>query len=342
MQNRPTLKDVAKAAGVSNITVSRVANGSGLVHPDTRLRVEEAMRSLGYLPNLAARAMRTNLTGTIGFLVPDLTNYPNAAVAQAAERRLAEAGFGMLLASSALNPVREAKALAALQTRQVDGVVLYVSDEADPELLTALRRFKTPLVVLDRTLPLNAEVDSVICDHATAMREVVRYLVQLGHRRIALLVPELRIRPVIERSTAFRTAAAEAGIAESCATVVQVSAATAAGSVPALTLLEGPTPPTAIIADGNRLLRGVILASRSLGRAMPADLSVIGIDTDDMALVCTPEITCIVRDFNEIGQLAADLMLRRLTTQAAAPQQVILPSQVVLRSSCGPAPRSSR
>ena len=128
-QRRPTIKDVAREAGVSTVTVSRVVNDSPQVQPETRVRVERAMRELGYLPNLTARSMRTSLTHTVGFLVPDLTSYPNAAVAQATERRLAESGYALLLASSDYRAERELRVLEVLRARRVDGIVLYVSDE---------------------------------------------------------------------------------------------------------------------------------------------------------------------------------------------------------------------
>jgi DNA-binding LacI/PurR family transcriptional regulator len=338
MQRRATIKDVARAAGVSTVTVSRVVNGSSLVQPETRSRVEQAMQSLGYLPDLAARSMRTRLTRTVGFLVPDLTNYPNAAVAQAAERRLAEEGYAVLLASSDHQAERELRVLEVLRTRRVDGIVLYVCDEENARLRAAVAALDVPIVVLDRELPATA--DWVLSDHALGMAEAVRYLVLLGHRHLALLQPDLRIRPVRERQHAFEAATTAAGLEKQAQVTLRVSPSGSAAVPAALGLLDDPAGPTAVIADGSRLLRGVLLAARALGRRIPEDLSVVGIDAEDIATASTPEITCILRDFNEIGRTAAELMLLRLHGRPAGQQRVILPSKVVLNGSCAPPPNS--
>lgn len=338
---RPTIKDVAREAGVSTVTVSRVVNDSPQVQPETRVRVERAMRELGYLPNLAARSMRTSLTHTVGFLVPDLTSYPNAAVAQATERRLAESGYALLLASSDYRVERELRVLEVLRARRVDGIVLYVSDEGHPALRAALAALDVPLVVLDRD-DLGAGLggaDRVLSDHDGAMTEAVRYLSLLGHRRVGLVLNDLQIRPVRERRRAFEAAAAAAGLAEAERPVVHLAPA-AAGPVPEIvSLLDVPAAPTALIAEGSRTLRAVVRAARALGRRVPGDLSVVGVDAEDIAAAATPEITCVVRDFGEIGRTAAELMLQRLAGRAAAgPQRVLLPSAVVLKGSCGPPP----
>lgn len=336
MQRRPTIKDVAREAGVSTVTVSRVVNGSPQVQPETRARVELAMLRLGYLPNLAARSMRTSMTRTVGFLVPDLTSYPNAAVAQAAERRLAQEGYAVLLASSDYEAERERRVLEVLRTRQVDGIVLYVCDEQDTALRAAVARLDVPLVVLDRDLPV--EADAVLSEHAAAMAEAVRYLTLLGHRRMALLLTDMRVRPVRERRRGFEAAAAAAGLDPSEQTVL-LTAPAGAGSMPsALALLDRPAAPTAIIAEGSRLLRGVMLAARALSKRVPEDLSLVGIDAEDTASAASPEITCIVRDFGEIGRTAAELMLQRLSGRPPGPQRVVLPSRVVLNASCAVPP----
>lgn len=338
MQRRPTIKDVAREAGVSTVTVSRVVNGLPQVQPETRARVEAAMLRLGYLPNLAARSMRTSLTRTVGFLVPDLTSYPNAAVAQAAERRLAEEGYAVLLASSDYRAERELRVLEVLRTRQVDGIILYVCDELDTGLRAMVARLDVPLVVLDRDLPVDA--DCVLSEHAATMAEVVRYLTLLGHRRIALLLTGLRVRPVRERRRGFEAAAAAAGLDPSELTVLQCAPAGAGAMPAALALLDQPATPTAIIAEGSRILRGAMLAARAVGKRVPEELSLVGIDAEDIASAALPEITCVLRDFGEIGRTAAELMLRRLSGLPPGPQRIVLPSRVVLNASCAgpPAP----
>ena len=164
MARRPTIRDVAREAGVSTVTVSRVANDAGAGQgPRPASGSRRRCGASATLPNAAAQSMRTNVSRTIGFLVPDLTNYPNAAVAKAAEATLAEAGYYMLLTDSDHDAAREARFLRLLRSRQVDGIILYLSDEDDPAVQATIGELDIPVVVLDRDLPL--PLDTVFSEH---------------------------------------------------------------------------------------------------------------------------------------------------------------------------------
>jgi DNA-binding LacI/PurR family transcriptional regulator len=332
---RPTIRDVARVAGVSTVTVSRVCNEPNLVIAPTRARVLEAMRGLGYVPNLAARTMRTNATRTIGFLVPDLTIYPNAAVAQAAAGHLAANGYAILLASSDQQPEREIDALAILRTRQVDGIILYACDQDHPGLREAVRGLDVPSVLLDRDMPSAA--DRIFSDHGPAMEQAVGRLAGLGHRRITLLQYDNPIRPTLERQRFFREAALAAGLEQALLRTIRLPVDHAPCPEVAEALFGDHPGPTAVIAEGSRLLLATIRAVRSLGLAIPHDISLVGIDAADVALAATPEISCIVRDFDAIGRAAAEAMLARLSDRDAEPRLVHLPSRFSDRQSLAPA-----
>jgi LacI family transcriptional regulator len=333
---RPTIRDVARVAAVSTVTVSRVVNEPDLVKRVTRERVEAAMARLGYVPNAVARSMRTNLTRSIGCLVPDLVNYPNAAIAQNAERHLAAAGYSLLLANSDYDTRAEIRAIQALTAQRVDALMLYVSDEADPALKDAIARLPVPCLVLDRRLP--GPADRLLSDHGTAMQAAVRYLAGLGHRRLALMVPALRIRPVDERIQSFLGATASQGLDPQAQTVLQVPPGDPERLRAAQELLSQPDRPTAILADGSRQVRALLAAARTQGLGIPDDLSVVGLDAADIATVTTPELTTIARDYAEIGRLAANLLLDRLAEPGAPVRRLVLESEVVLRGSCAPPP----
>jgi DNA-binding LacI/PurR family transcriptional regulator len=334
VSRRPTIRDVARVAGVATVTVSRVANDPALVSPTTRARVEQAMRDLGYVANAAARSMRTRLSRSIGCLVPDLVAYPNAAIAQAAERHLAAAGYSLLLTSSDYDPAAEIRALEALRTRQVDGLLLYVSDETDPALNRALARLDMPLLVLDRTLAVDADV--LLSAHEPALQEAVRHLAGLGHRRLAIMLSGLRVRPVVERRRAFLRAVAEAGLDALAQRVVEVPPEDHHRLRAAQDLLAGPAAPTAVLVEGSRQVRAVLAAARGLGRSIPQELSLIALDASDIATVTTPELTTVTRDYERIGRVAAGLLLERLAAPGAPWRRVELESRVELRGSCGP------
>ncbi len=335
MTRRPTIKDVARAAGTSTVTVSRVVNTPKLVQAETRARVEAAMRELGYVPNLAARSMRTRLTRSVGFLTPELTSLPNAAVAQACEQALSEAGYGMLVTSSDYRVERELRALELLRQRQVDGLVLYFSDEEDPELAEAVAGLDVPLVVLDRETSVG---DRVLSEHRGATAAAVRRLVGLGHRRFALLQPDLAIRPVRERLAAVEATLAEAGLGAGALERIAVPPAALERALLPAERLARPDRPTALLVEGSRLLRAALLALRAAGLAVPQDLSLVAIDAEETASLTTPETTRIARDFSAIGRTAAALLLRRLEKPDLPRREVVLESRLVLGASCAPPP----
>jgi LacI family transcriptional regulator len=326
VSRRPTIRDVAREAAVSTVTVSRVANAPELVKSETRERVEAAMRRLGYLPNAAAQSMRTNVSRTIGFLVPDLTNYPNAAVAKAAEATLAAAGYAMLLTDSDHDVAREARFLRLLRSRQVDGILLYLSDEDDPAVQATIDDLDIPVVVLDRSLPF--EIDTVFSEHRAAMRQTVLHLAAAGHREQALLLPDLRIRPVRERAAAFVEAVRAAGLDPARQSVVR--AEPLAGGPSAIgRLLAAKARPSAVLIDGTRLLAAAFEGLRQrglIGRVRP-----IAIDAVEPLAAAMPEVVGIARDFAAIGRQAAQLMIDRLSgALSGPPRRITLASRAVL------------
>lgn len=320
-------------AGTSTVTVSRVVNAPHLVQAETRARVEAAMRALGYVPNLAARAMRTRFTRSVGFLTPDLTSLPNATVAEATARALFEAGYGMLLVSSDYRVDRELRALELLRQRQVDGLLLYVSDDRDEALRAAIAGADVPVVVLDRDLDTG---DRVLSDHRSALELAVRRLIALGHRTFAFLQPDVPIRPVRERLAAVEATLAAAGL--SAGSLVRIGVPPAAldrAAVPP-ELLAGRARPTAFLVEGGRLLRAALLAFRGAGLAVPEDVSLVAIDAEETAALTLPETTRIVRDFAAIGRTAAALLLRRLENVGSPRREVVLESRLLLGATCAP------
>jgi LacI family transcriptional regulator len=249
-----------------------------------------------------------------------------------------EAGYALLLASSDQQPEREIEALSILRTRQVDGVILYACDQDHPSLRAAVRDLDVPSVLLDRDMPSRA--DRIYSDHRSAMHEAVRRLVDLGHRRMILLQYDMRIRPSLERRAAFLEVIEEAGIVATEGQAIRLPLDLMTLSEIGAALLDGDPAPTAVIVEGSRLLLATIQAARLRGLAIPAQLSVIAIDAADVATAATPEISCILRDFESIGTAAADTMLARLKDRDSRPSATHLPSRFVEQPSLAPPPPS--
>lgn len=332
IKKRPTIRDVAKASGVSYMTVSRVMNGSSTVKIEARKRVEMAVKKLDYQPNEMARSMRTSSTKTIGFMLPDITNTTNAAIAQAAETVLAEAGFRMILLSTGFESGREAEYLHKLPGNIVDGMIAAIVDEDDLDTQELIASCQAPVVVIDRDLPF--PIDTVKSEHKTAMRSALRHLTSLGHKKIGIVMSPLSMRPGKVRVEAYRKFMEEAGIEIDDRLVKAVPQSPEEGRLATLRILGLRPRPTALLVGANQLTFGAMQAIQELGIKVPEELSVIGADDLLATGLFNPPLTVIWRDMAEVGRYAAKLLLERLSQKNSEPCEIILKSELILRASC--------
>lgn len=335
-----TIRDVAQAAGVSLSTVSRALNGGKNVSARVARDVAAAADRLGYQPDFLARSLRTRSSGMVGCLVSDSANPLNAAIVHAAEARLRSAGYLLAVANTASDPARERAAAAEFRGRRTDGMLVAPGSHANEKTWRDLAAAGTPVIILDRDPPAgegDGRWPAVQVDHRGGARAATRYLIGLGHRRIALLTADAGIRPSRERIAGFREMFAEAGIDPAGAQVrVQASPMDFAQG-DTLAMLREKERPTAIIALGTRILAGVLRAARDLGLSVPADLSVLSVGDTDLAVVHTPAITALRWNLEEVGRVAADLLLQRLRGEPDGVQSdALLPVDLVLRESCAP------
>jgi LacI family transcriptional regulator len=344
MQKGPTINDVARVANVSNMTVSRVLNGSGYVSARTRKCVEQAISELGYQPNSLAQGMRTNTTRTVGFILPDITNSTNATVAQTVEGIFAKNGYRLLLGITGFDLELEAQFFRSFQQRTVDGVIAVLADERSEKIHALLQSSRVPIVVIDRDLPF--AIDTVWSEHKAAMREVVRYLTGLGHRHIALVMSPLTMRPGHHRVDAFVEVMRDLGLDPDPSLIRWERQLVEDGYRSALDLLQRTTRPTALVVGANQQTFGALQAIRDLGLKIPHDLSIVGADENLMTSLVEPPLTIIWRDMELIGRHAATLLLERLKQPARTEvRTVTVNSEVILRQSCAPpniVDRSSR
>lgn len=321
-------------------SVSRALNGGKNVSARVARDVAAAANRLGYQPDFLARGLRTRSTGMVGCLVSDISNPLYAGIVQAAEARLREAGYLLVVANTANDPVRERAAVAELRGRRLDGMLVAPGSDANEKAWRDFAATGASVVILDRDPPQSEDESAwpvVVVNHREGARAATRYLIGLGHRRIALLTPGARMRPGRERIAGFREALAEAGIdaAEAPICIQESSMDFAQGD--ALGLLRGERRPTAVIALGTRILAGVLRAARDVGLAVPGDLSVLSVGDTDLAAVHTPAITALRWNLEDVGRAAAELLLLRLRGEAGAgPSRAVLPVDLVLRDSCAP------
>ncbi len=335
-----TIREVAQAAGVSLSSVSRALNGGKNVSARVARDVAAAANRLGYQPDFLARSLRTRSTGMVGCLVPDVSNPLYASIVQAAEARLREAGYLMVVANTANDPARERAAAAEFRSRRLDGILVAPGNDASAKDWQELASAGVAGVILDRDMPQEDEDGAwpaVLVDHRGGARAATRYLIGLGHRRIALLTPGARMRPGRERIAGFLEAFAEAGIDPSGARLCIQESSMDFAQGDAMAQLRGDRRPTAMIALGTRILAGALRAARDLGLSVPRDLSVLSVGDTDLAAVHTPAITALRWDLEDVGRAAAELLLQRLRGGDAGGQsRALLPVDLVLRDSCAP------
>jgi LacI family transcriptional regulator len=328
-----TIRDVASAAGVSVGTVSRSLNVPDSVRPATLARVRSAIQSLGFRPDSRAQNMRRRSTMTIGFVIDDIANPWHASSFKAADGALREEGFSIYLVNTNGRPAEEANAIDMLQHGRADGLIMTINNERDPRTLKRLEELRIPSVLLDRDIPL--EIDAVLTDHATGIMQATNYLIELGHRRIAIITAGSDIRPGRERVRGFVEAFEGRGMAVPKDLVRSQSLSAEFGFREATSLLNRPDRPTAIIAAGNRILVGVLRAFQQQGVSVPQDISLIGCDRSDVAMLFPGPITIIDRDVNEIGRTAAHLLLEQLKHPGERPaQRITFPTRLILGGSC--------
>jgi len=336
-----TIRDVARSAQVAVGTVSRVLNKHPSVSHDVRERVLETIRVLGYEPDAVAQSMRLRATRTVACAVRDISIAGFGSFVKAAEEVLREAGYTLLLTNTDEQLQREIELLGTFTKRRVDGVIMAVSDESDEKLHDALKEMRVPIVLMDRDTTL--DLDVVAIDHRGGVSAATAHLLDLGHRRIALLTGLTTMRPAHERVAGFREAYRRAGLTPEPDLIRCGGFSVEFGFEQLKELLASPTPPTAVIAGGMTMLPGVLRAITARGIRVPEDISVIAGGDTDLAELSAPAVTAVRWSNADWGRNAVRLLLDRIEGHYNAdPRRVTLATELIHRGSCAqPAQGSS-
>lgn len=324
------MRDVAKVAGVSLMTVSRVVNAEPGVQPETAARVERAIRKLGYQRNNAARQLRRRgePTQTIGLLVDDLANPFFAALARAVEDAAHARGYVVLIGSSNDSLSREREVISAFCSRLVDGLIVVPVAGSHRFLREQMAR-GTKVVCADRAAE-GMDVDTVMVDNRQAAERAVAHLLELGHRRIGYLGDRLDILTIRERYAGFCDAFARIGLEPDPAIVRHELRNRPESAQAAVDLLAHPRRPTAVFASNNLTTMGAIDA---LYQAGGEDVALIGFDEFALADKLDPPVTVVAQDPVAIGATAAQLLFSRIEGDTSPPRQVVLLTHLVPRGS---------
>ena len=324
------IKDVAREVQMSTATVSRALRGLPGVSEETRVRVRETARRLGYVPSPSAAGLATGQTRTVAVVVPWVTRWFFAAVVQGAEEVLRGAGYDLLLYNLAGDESARHRVFeTSLLTKRVDAV-LVLSLKPSLEELARLAALGRPVTIVGADVP---DWATVRIDDEGAAGTATRHLLGLGHRRIAYVGGAtegvLDFTAPAARVTGFRAALAAAGVPHDPSLEADGEFSVAGGSRAGRVLLDRPDRPTAVFAASDEMAIGVIRTARELGLRVPEDLSVIGIDDHEMAEIF--DLTTVAQPVHEQGRVAALQVLTALADQDWEPDQVVLPTELVVR-----------
>jgi len=330
MVRRVTIRDVAERAGVSRQTVSRAINDKGEISPDTRARVLEIAREMGYWPNRLARGLRTQRTQTIGLVVPDIANPFFAEVARGASEVAHGEGYSVVLSNTNEQLEREQQALRTLASHQVDGLLLVSSRLDEDELAEAAARWR-PMVLVNRRVRRTGGVASVMVDDTAAAVEAVRYLASKGRSPITFLCGMPGSRSGAARREGFVRASEEEGLAD--ANLVYCAPTFEGGLEVALEVLQGQPRPRALLAYNDLVALGVLEACRRSGVAVPQDCAVVGWDDVIFAAYVWPSLTTMRQPKAELGARAMLTLLSLIEDPGVAPGTVQMRAELVVRGS---------
>ncbi|WP_396667456.1 LacI family DNA-binding transcriptional regulator [Microbacterium sp. R86528] len=302
-----TIRDVANHASVAPMTVSRVLNQPDSVSPETRERVEESIAALKYVPNMLGQGLRKKRTMALGLIVSDITNPFAIQQIRGVTRAARDNGYTVIFGHTESDPEEELKQLRALIERRVDGIILSPVYNT-PESVNFVQGQKLPVTVLDYPMPEN-DVDVVRCDTHLAARELTDYVLDLGHRRVAMLSGDLAIVTARERAEGFEEAMAARGYS---APVEYGHFTPESGYEMALGVLQSESRPTALVTASNFIALGAAEAARELGLSIPEDLSIVTFDNARTDTVLDPFFTGVVQPIAEMATVATHFLLDRI------------------------------
>jgi LacI family transcriptional regulator len=326
-----TLRDVAARAGVSPITVSRALNNTGYVSQGVRARVEAAAIELNYVPNAVARSLRSNKTHLLALLA-GVTNPFWATVARGIEETATEAGYGVLLCNTDDDPAKEVRYIDQLVRRRIDGLIIAATKDS-AAILQGLRSRRQPFVLIDRLVD-GVDADTVRGDNSGAAYLMTKHLLSGGYRRISIITGAHNVSTAEERVAGYEAAMAEAGLPVDEDMIRYGSYTESWGYQATYELMSRRNPPDALFATNNLVALGVLEGLYTLGLQVPQDVAVVCFD-DTTSLASTRFLTTASQPAHEMGRIATTLLIERLVDPSIPLRHIVLPIDLVIRSSCG-------
>lgn len=328
-----TIKDIAKAAGVSTATVSMILNKKDKnISQPTRDKVLKIAKDINYIPNSMARSLVTSQTKTLGLILPDIVNPFFPEIARGAEDRARESGYSIIICNTDDNVDQENKYIQMLSEKMVDGIILTHSANRNDEM-SGLENSRIPIILIDRDYDSPNVLGKVLVDNSRASRDGVNYLIDKGYRRIAYIAGPLNTGTARDRLEGYKIALAENGIDYDGSLVRVGEYRSKWGYDAAGDLLESKLDFQAIFCGNDAIAIGAMKKLRERGVSVPEDIAIMGFDDIYIASMVDPELTTIKQPNYSMGYEAVNMMIDSIQGKKIGKKNLILDTELVVRKS---------
>lgn len=329
------IKEVASRAGVSVATISRVLNHPESVAPATRERIEAVMESLEYTPNWFARGLKLNRTGTIALMVPEILDQGYMEIAKGVEDVARQKDQNIILATTEEDRSRELKTIESFIERKIDGLII-VSPVLVKKDLALFRNQKMPVVFIGKNPDLS-QVNAVVTNYEEASAEAVNHLIEIGHRRIALIRGSRPLNENREKSEGYLRAIKKAGMDSSEERIIEEENTIEGGFLAMSRLLSEGDAPDAVFVTSDNMAIGAMDKIKQMGMRVPEDIAIMGFDNLKISGYVEPKLTTVAKPMYRMGLVAARLLMDIIEEDRpdAEPQEILIQSKLKIRKSCG-------
>lgn len=338
-KRRVTIRDVARRADVSTATVSRVLNRTAKASEKARKAVECAARELNYFPSALARGLATNRIQQIALILPDIANPSYSAIVKGIESAANARCYNVLLANSEGTPEKELKCFAMLRNKVADGLIYITNNAEDPRIRTALQELSEngyPFVLVDEPV-IGVQADLVVADNFHGACAAVEHLLNLGHKRIGHITGSRSTESAKSRLAGYIHCLKSRNVEVEEAWIKEGDYRHTSGYELTKALLSLEHRPTALFVANDMMAVGALSAADELGLDVPGDLSVVGFDDNDIASLVRPKLTTVAQPLEEMGSIAARLLLDRIELgHAGAAQTIVVSTSLKIRESSAP------
>lgn len=327
-----SIKDVAREAGVSIATVSRVLNDVDVVNEETKKKVQEAIKKLGYRPNIVARSLKTQKSRTIGIIIPDISNQFYPEIVRGGEDVANIYDYNIMLCNTDLDPDKEMEYLKVLKEKMVDGVI-YMSNSLENEMIELIKDLQLPVVLVETTDRENT-FPSVTIDNDKAAFDATTYLIKRGNKKIAYIgMHEDAVNAAAYRFSGYREALLKHGI-EFKEELCSFGGLKAHDGYDGVNMILKNSEIDALFCASDEIAMGAINALRDNGKKVPEEVEVMGFDDIYSASIFYPKLTTVAQPMYDMGSVAMRMLIKNINKAELVQEHFVLPHQIVERDSC--------